>query len=66
MQPQRQSDRQRIAHWLRGDTVDYGCAFCADDQNRPTAMHSENASDIDVRFGIGSGVYLCERGVGCF
>lgn len=25
---------QRVRHWLRGNDVQYGCAYCADDANR--------------------------------
>jgi hypothetical protein len=25
---------QRFRHWLRGNDVDYGCAYCAEDANR--------------------------------
>jgi hypothetical protein len=41
---------QRFRHWLRGDDVQYGCSYCADDANRAFG-HVEQVASNDA-FGI--------------
>jgi hypothetical protein len=44
-EPEPRRRKERLRHWLVGDDVDYGCAYCADDQNRSFGHVTQVASN---------------------